>query len=164
MTPVDEMIATADKLRGWTIVTIGQDADDAIQQSMLEGLMAIEQRGDEIRNVAAFFSRILQRQVIRTLRERIRRRLDYEVTTLYPELADEKPDPEELAAAAQERALVERSLWTMRQHEREVLHRFYMQGECREAIERGMQLTPMEFRNAKFNAKKRLIAKVREAA
>ena len=70
-------------------------------------------------------------------------------------VADARVDLEQSAYHRQRREIVSEILDNMKDRDRDLLHRFYMQEQSKEQICREMQLTPTQFRLFKSKAKSR---------
>ncbi len=82
-----------------------------------------------------------------------RRKLESNVEEL--NVADSRVDLEESAYHSQRREIVSEILHDMKDRERDLLDRFYMQEQTKEQICREMKLTPTQFRLFKSKAKSR---------
>jgi RNA polymerase sigma factor (sigma-70 family) len=76
-------------------------------------------------------------------------------------ISDSAPDPEAVAIRRQNAEIASRVLATLPEKHREVLIRYYLEGQQREAIQTEMGLTATQFRLIKSKAKSALTSRMR---
>jgi RNA polymerase sigma factor (sigma-70 family) len=78
-------------------------------------------------------------------------------------LPDASPDPETIVIRQQNRDIAARILAALPERDRELLIRYYVKAESREAIQAEMGLTPNQFRLSKSRAKALLTTRLRRS-
>src|SRR4051794_26137806 len=129
-----------------------QDLDDRVHDVFLIVTTAI-QTGEvrEPSRLMGFVMTVVRRYIAGQIGKivRARRRL-VEVTDA---ISDTQPDPERSLAVHEQVEIAARVLGGLRQREREILVRFYLQGQSPTQICRDMDLTDNQFRIEKSRAK-----------
>jgi RNA polymerase sigma factor (sigma-70 family) len=132
------------------------DLDDRVHDAYLTVVQAI--RSGSLREPEAlmgFVRTIIRRQVAAGIDAAVqsrRERAEFEVGTL---IADGRQNPEQEAISRQKTQLMVQVLKEISLRDKEILTRFYLNGQSQEKICREMQLTETQFRLLKSRAKAR---------
>jgi RNA polymerase sigma-70 factor, ECF subfamily len=153
---VEELYRSLRSIRLNFVRQLGPDhADDAYHNLIIDVVRAI--RAGSIRNpetLAAFAQTIARRKAIACIGEVIRDRQNVGVGGI--ELTDATLEsPEQYVIRAERESIAKRVLMALPPTAREVLVRFYLDGESREEILVAMGLTDTQFRLIKSRAKAR---------
>ena len=104
--------------------------------------------------LAPFIRTVLRYQAAASVRGATRRRLDTRADESL-KLYDGHPNPEEILLATERKVLLRRLIQLLARPDREILSRFYLDGQGREQICREMKLSATQFRLNKSRAKER---------
>jgi RNA polymerase sigma factor (sigma-70 family) len=132
------------------------DLDDRVHDAYLTVVHAI--RGGSLREPEAlmgFVKTIIRRQVAAGIDEAVqsrRERADFEAGVF---ITDDRQNPEQEAIGKQKMELMVQVLREISSRDREILARFYVQGQTQEEICQAMDLTETQFRLLKSRAKAR---------
>jgi RNA polymerase sigma factor (sigma-70 family) len=103
-----------------------------------------------------FIQTVLHYQAVASIREVGRRRQEVDFADCGL-VKDKRSNPEELHAKSEKRQLLSLSMDYLPERDRELLTRFYLEGQRRTQICRQMNLSSTQFRLNKWRAKERLI-------
>jgi len=135
-----------------------QDFQDKLHDVFLEVLHALRQ--GQLRDperLMGFVRTVARRKVAVYIDAAMRNRRDHmEMATLFT-LASSQPTPEREAIFQQQKEMVKQALAQMSRREREILWRFYIQGQHRIEICAEMGLTGTQFRLLKSRSKARFV-------
>ena len=142
-----------------------EDVDDKVHDVFIMVITAI--RAGQLRDPArlsGFIRTIAQRQVAHFLSESSRRReQSLEEMPVEPVEPEEILDPEQEAIDQQRRQMIERVFKTLPEIDRQILRRYYFDGQEPEVICRQLKITENQFRVRKHRAKQRFTELAREA-
>jgi RNA polymerase sigma-70 factor, ECF subfamily len=128
--------------------------DDLVQQCFVELIIAIQAgKIEKPDGVAGYARTILLRLISRQIDSHVKQRDREANLDVYDALRDARPDPEQQATASQLTEIIRAVLARMRFQDKEVLFRFYVNGEPAEKICVEMGLTETQFRLLKSRAK-----------
>ena len=131
----------------------GEFADDAYHDLVLD--LADAARRGAIRNpecFAAYAWTMARRKVIGHVRCVVRRRNENSGTAV---VVDSAPNPEQAALQAEKREIAAHLLRVLPERDREILIRYYVNGETPAQVQGAMHLTETQFRLVKSRAKAR---------
>ncbi len=133
-----------------------QDLEDRIHDTFLIVVEAI--RRGELRDpdrLMGFVRTVVRRQVANSIDVAVQTRRDQAELSCGFCVYDERANPEEDAIARQQVDIMKHVLHGVSERDREILTRFYLQGQTQEQICREMDLTETQFRLLKSRAKAR---------
>lgn len=129
------------------------DIQDRSHNAFIATVEAIQSRElREPERLPGFIRTVVRRQAVQAVRASARRRLQCEADALVAR----EPGQEGELIASQQRALVRRILCSLKKRDREILVRFYLEGQRKERICAEMGLSETQFRLLKWRAKARL--------
>lgn len=131
-----------------------QDLEDRLHEILLVVVSAI-QKGQlrEPERIMGFVRTIAQRRVAANIERRVQSRNRENELSPTLNVADQRPDPEQLALIQQKVDLMKSVLSQMPERQREILVRFYCDEQTQEQICQEMSLTETQFRLVKSRAK-----------
>lgn len=132
------------------------ELEDRLHDAFLAAYEAI--RAGAIRNperLHSFISTIVRHQATMALRGFAKKRQHCDISD-YTQLEHEVPGQDQMLMAAERSELLSELLGELKPMDREILIRFYLRGQSREAICKEMGLTSTQFRLRKSRAKGRL--------
>lgn len=134
-----------------------QDVSDRLHDIFLIVTESIRS-GDlrEPERLMGYVKTVVRRQIAGHLHSRREQRLKWRPIDIGPALPDRRPTAEHRLIGREHRELAHRLIGAMRQREREVLTRFYVQEQPPAIICREMDLSATQFRLLKSRAKARL--------
>lgn len=131
-----------------------QDAEDTVHDVFLIVLRAIEERRlRDPERLLAYTRVVTRRRIASGIRENVKQRA--RDAGVDPEEIAVHRSPEENAARLEQVEIMKRLLMELKPKAREVLVRFYLNGESEERICQEMELTATQFRLLKWRAKAR---------
>ncbi|MDX2153055.1 MAG: sigma-70 family RNA polymerase sigma factor [Bryobacteraceae bacterium] len=133
-----------------------QEIEDRIHDTFLIVVQAI-QRGDlrEPERLLGFIRTVVRRQVAASIDRAVHSRREETELDFNVRIADIRQNPEEQAMVRERQSLMSRILGGISRRDREILTRFYLNGESQEQICSEMALTETQFRLLKSRAKAR---------
>jgi RNA polymerase sigma factor (sigma-70 family) len=133
-----------------------QELEDKVHDTFLTVVQAIR-RGDlrEPERLMGFVRTIVRRQVAAYIDAVVHDRREQASLHSGLGITDGRSDPEQDAIAHQQTEIMERVLRSISRQDREILTRFYLQGQSQEQICAEMNLTETQFRLLKSRAKSR---------
>jgi len=155
---MEELYRTFQPGLRWLIIrALGtQDADDVVNDTFCAAFKMIQQGAvQDPERLAGYIRGIARIQILNNIQSRVFGRERESELDCGKGAPDSQPSPEELAQVVESRAVVHEALSGLPERHREVLVRFYLQGQGSEEICREMSLTPTQFRLAKSRAKER---------
>ena len=141
-----------------------EDVEDKMHDTFLAVLAAI--RAGQVREpqkLPSFVRTVAQRQVAGYIAEAVRQRsamLDY---SEHLPVVQDHPDPEQEMALGERRKFARKLLQALPEIDRQILKRFYFQGQTAELICEQLGITETQFRLRKHRAKERFFGLAREA-
>jgi RNA polymerase sigma-70 factor, ECF subfamily len=151
-------------LRYYALRHCSDYADDLAQQCMLELVGAI--RAGQLQQperLPAYARTIMRRKIAAKIDELVQSRAREVDVEGYQHVRDRRMDPAEQAAASEMSEILRGVLRRMTEADREVLFRFYVDGQNGETIMAVMNLTETQFRLLKWRAKAKFVARARVA-
>jgi RNA polymerase sigma factor (sigma-70 family) len=134
-----------------------EQADECVHDTFIALAQKIKQGA--IREPAALLGyarTILERKILEIHSERRKWRVDVDFEVLANTTADHAPNPEKLYEAEARIQVMKHALRQLRPKEREILERFYLEGQNPDQICREMNLTSTQFRLLKSRSKIKL--------
>jgi RNA polymerase sigma factor (sigma-70 family) len=133
-----------------------QELDDRVHDTFLIVVQAIR-RGElrEPERLMGFVRTVVRRQVAAHIDKAVQARKEQAELQCGSRISDGRKNPEEYAIDQQRGEIMARVLRSMLRRDREILTRFYLQGESQERICGDMNLTETQFRLLKSRAKAR---------
>lgn len=135
-----------------------QDVDDKVHDVLLIITQSI-QRGDlrDPQRLMGYVRTVVQRQVASYIHNMMKSRRNSSEPEYAARLPDRQPNPERATILQQNREVALRVLRSLKQRDRDVLIRFYLEEQPAERICREMGLTETQFRLIKSRAKARFV-------
>ncbi|HBY60919.1 MAG TPA: sigma-70 family RNA polymerase sigma factor [Solibacterales bacterium] len=133
-----------------------QEIEDRVHDTFLIVVQAI-QRGDlrEPDRLLGFIRTVVRRQVAACIDRAVHSRREQTELDFNVRIADGRDNPEQQAMLRERQSLMGRILGGISRRDREILTRFYLNGESQEQICAEMSLTETQFRLLKSRAKAR---------
>ena len=131
-----------------------QELEDKIHDTFLIVVKAIR-RGDlrEPERLMGFVRTVLRRQVAAYIEQAVQNRRDLTDLDAGVIVADRKQNPEQKLMGLQRAELMQSTLSSLSEKDREILTRFYLKEQSQERICREMELSETQFRLLKSRAK-----------
>ena len=141
-----------------------EELEDHVHSSLAAALERLQ--NGELRDSSRLYGyvwAIIKRQGFVAIRKKIEQRQQVEIDVAAHSLPMDVPDPEVVTLELQRRKIVHKMLQTLRPIEREVLHRFYVDGQDGNRICKDLDISSDQFKNIKHRAKERLAEKCGDA-
>jgi len=110
----------------------------------------------------AYAMTIARRKVVQHIEEVVHERQNVDVDSAFWLTSAASENPEQVVLRSERKAIADRVLLSLSPRNREILIRFYLDGESEEEIRAAMDLTQTQFRLLKSRAKQRYAALVQE--
>lgn len=131
------------------------EMDDRLHDTYLAAVEAILSGSiREPERLMGFIRTVVRHQATAAIRRAVHRRKTAGPTD-GPELADQRPTPERSRLEAEQQEMMHALLRLLKERDREILSRFYLDGQSQEQICSEMSLTATQFRLYKSRAKAR---------
>jgi RNA polymerase sigma factor (sigma-70 family) len=142
----------------------GEDVEDKVHDTFLAVITAI--RGGGLREparLAGFMHTIARRQLAEHFTELMRRKTEPLESAEFRLPREQSASPEQETIVSQRRQFAQKILHALPEIDRQILRRFYFEGQLPERICAELQISKTQYRLRKHRAKQRFVELTREA-